>query len=331
MMKSVSTGVAALIAYGCMLDNTSALKINQKAAEQPKPEVIELAQSQFSINPYLQSLDSNTPLYVTFDNEADQQVELFWLDFQGVERSYGTIAPGASLDINTFATHPWKAYGINDHSVEIELEGDEVFVPYAGDEGRIIHIDEGDNVRSYNGAAVDVTFKNEASQEVELLWHDYEGLLQSYGSIAPNQTKHLRTYATHPWSAYGNTDAEREMSVDNKSVYIPVVGDAHRTIVIEEFESKNASSGLITLYFENESGQDVELYWHNYNGDEVSYGRIAAGETRTQQTYATHPWSVVGLSTDYTHCELVVDGADIYVPTKQDHNKHIYIGKDYCY
>merc|ERR1712061_344249 len=94
--------------------------------EQPKPEVIELAQSQYSINPYLQSLDSNTPLYVTFDNEADQQVELFWLDFQGVERSYGTIAPGASLDINTFATHPWKAYGIHDHSVEIELDGDEV-------------------------------------------------------------------------------------------------------------------------------------------------------------------------------------------------------------
>lgn len=87
----------------------------------------------------------------------------------------------------------------------------------------------------------------------------------------------MNTYATHPWSAIGTDDADREMSVDNKSVYIPVVGDAHRTIVIEEFESKNSSSGLINITFDNESGQDVELFWHNYNGDEVSYGVIAAG------------------------------------------------------
>merc|ERR1711881_631168 len=131
---------------------------------------------------------------------------------------------------------------------------------------------------------------------------------------------------TEPWSAVGTDDADREMSVDNKSVYIPVVGDAHRTIVIEEFESKNSSSGLINLTFDNESGQDVELFWHNYNGDEVSYGVIAAGQTRIQGTYATHPWTVVGLS-DIT-AELVLDGKDIFVPTTQDNNRTIYIGED---
>jgi len=208
----------------------------------------------------------------------------------------------------------------------MELDGDEVFVPENGDQGRIIHIDEGDNIRSYGGAAVPVTFVNESSQTIELFWHNYQGDTRSYGRIAPNGTLRMNTYATHPWSAVGTDDAEREMSVDNKSVYIPVTNDANRTIVIEEFESKDASSGLINLTFDNESGQDVELFWHNYNGDEVSYGVIGAGQTRLQGTYATHPWTVVGLSD--ASAELVVDGADIFVPTADDNNRTIYIGED---
>lgn len=67
------------------------------------------------------------------------------------------------------------------------------------------------------------------------------------------------------------------MSVDAEGVYVPVAADSGRTIVIEEFESKTWSSGLINLTFDNESGQDVELFWHNYNGDKVSYGTIGNG------------------------------------------------------
>lgn len=112
MMKSLATGVASLIAYGCMLDNASAVSINQQDADdQPEPYVGGLAQiAQHNSN--LKSLNSSTPLPVSFDNETDQLIELFWLDFAGHERSYGTIAPGASLFMNTYATHPWIAKGL---------------------------------------------------------------------------------------------------------------------------------------------------------------------------------------------------------------------------
>jgi len=68
MMKTLGTGVAALIAYGCMLDNASAVKINQQDADdQPEPYVGGLAQTTRSFS----SLNSNTALPVTFDNETD--------------------------------------------------------------------------------------------------------------------------------------------------------------------------------------------------------------------------------------------------------------------
>jgi hypothetical protein len=71
-----------------------------------------------------------------------------------------------------------------------------------------------------------MTFKNESSQTIELFWHNYQGDTRSYGRIAAGGTLPMYTYATHPWSAVGTDDVDREMSVDNKSVYIPVVGDA---------------------------------------------------------------------------------------------------------
>ena len=310
MMKSIGTGVASLIAYGCILDNAGAVSINQQeAGEQAEPYPLGLAQT----GAEYRSLNSSTGLPVTFDNETDQLVELFWLNFQGNEVSYGTIAPGASKGMYTYATHPWIARGKNNAAVQLHLDGDDTFVPEDGDQGRIIHIDEADVYRSYGGAAVPVTFKNESSQAIELFWHNYQGELRSYGQIAAGATMAMNTYATHPWSAIGVQDAGVDMSVNNASVYVPVVGDAHKTIVIEEFESKSSSSGLITLTFDNESGQDVELFWHNYNGDEVSYGRIADGQTKVQGTYATHPWTVVGLSD--ASAQLVLDGDDIFVPT----------------
>lgn len=45
---------------------------------------------------------------VTFRNESGQPVELLWVDPQGLEHSYGTLAPGASRSQHTYQTHVWK-------------------------------------------------------------------------------------------------------------------------------------------------------------------------------------------------------------------------------
>ena len=46
---------------------------------------------------------------IAIKNALPQPVELFWIDFQGVPKPYGTLAPGESRGQSTFAGHSWAA------------------------------------------------------------------------------------------------------------------------------------------------------------------------------------------------------------------------------
>jgi arabinogalactan endo-1,4-beta-galactosidase len=67
----------------------------------------------------LRSIDSkhHTPVFI--DNRTSDDYLLFWLDFEGKRKPYGTLYAGQKWSQNTFATHPWliadahgKALGI---------------------------------------------------------------------------------------------------------------------------------------------------------------------------------------------------------------------------
>jgi hypothetical protein len=97
-----------------------------------KPEVAELAQ----VAQTVRSTAWNTPLNVTFKNESGQSVQLFWHDYSGNLVSYGTIAAGGSMNMNTYATHPWSVQGTGN----LAIDGDAIFVPEAGDNKRTLVI-----------------------------------------------------------------------------------------------------------------------------------------------------------------------------------------------
>jgi hypothetical protein len=46
---------------------------------------------------------------IEIKNLLDKQVELYWIDFQGVPRSYGKLSPNQSQKQSTFAGHSWAA------------------------------------------------------------------------------------------------------------------------------------------------------------------------------------------------------------------------------
>ncbi|WP_158222727.1 prolyl oligopeptidase family serine peptidase [Rhodopirellula sp. MGV] len=50
---------------------------------------------------------SATDSELTFVNEADESVELYWLDQRGFPTSYGDLAPGKSKTQHTFSGHAW--------------------------------------------------------------------------------------------------------------------------------------------------------------------------------------------------------------------------------
>jgi hypothetical protein len=82
----------------------------------------------------------------------------------------------------------------------------------------------------------------------------------------------------------------------------------------------------IQCSFKNECGQPVELFWHNYQGNLVSYGVIEAGATMLMYTYATHPWSVVGH--DDAGANLTVDGDQIWIPVAADTGSEVIISAE---
>lgn len=46
------------------------------------------------------------------------------------------------------------------------------------------------------------------------------------------------------------------------------------------------------LFFDNQSGETVKIYWRNYSGGLTLYGTLDDGEDKLQQTYVSHVWYV---------------------------------------
>ena len=61
-----------------------------------------------------------------------------------------------------------------------------------------------------------------------------------------------------------------------------------------------------TISIANLSSTHLELFWLDYDGQRVSYGKIAPGETKTQSSYTTHPWVIVRDS-DKVCLQLITD------------------------
>lgn len=55
--------------------------------------------------------DEESPLNVA--NDSSEEVDLLWLDFDGKEQSYGTIASGESSSVSSYVTHPWIIRGLD--------------------------------------------------------------------------------------------------------------------------------------------------------------------------------------------------------------------------
>ncbi len=54
------------------------------------------------------SLASETAVTVIIQNSTAAPVEMIWIDFAGLEKSYGVIPPGESRELGTYATHVWR-------------------------------------------------------------------------------------------------------------------------------------------------------------------------------------------------------------------------------
>ncbi len=47
-----------------------------------------------------------------------------------------------------------------------------------------------------------------------------------------------------------------------------------------------------TITFVNKSGEPVRIYWLDFNGDRVLYGKLGSEDALTLATFLTHPWLI---------------------------------------
>lgn len=80
--------------------------------------------------------DSTNRITVTFENDSDQAIQLFWVDSGFRARPYQTMEPGTSLQQNTYSGHQWlirSTTGRNLAFVETQTAG-QVITVETGDE-----------------------------------------------------------------------------------------------------------------------------------------------------------------------------------------------------
>lgn len=55
----------------------------------------------------LRSTSGTTKSQIEITNQSSRPVEIFWLDYDGIAVSYGTLQPQERQEIITYLTHPW--------------------------------------------------------------------------------------------------------------------------------------------------------------------------------------------------------------------------------
>ena len=71
----------------------------------------------------LRSLNSAQLTTLVLDNRTQKDYSLFWLDFDGKRKPYGTLHAGERIEEHTFATHPWLLAEAGGHVVAIYVAG----------------------------------------------------------------------------------------------------------------------------------------------------------------------------------------------------------------
>jgi von Hippel-Lindau disease tumor supressor len=67
----------------------------------------------------LRSIEGKAATVVTFINETDGPVRIYWLDYSGNRKRYAEVPAGEKHRQKTFVTHPWVVTDAQDNCLQI--------------------------------------------------------------------------------------------------------------------------------------------------------------------------------------------------------------------
>jgi VHL beta domain len=174
-----------------------------------------------------------------------------------------------------------------------------------------------------------INFVNELSRPVRIIWIDYSGVEQDYGSISPDTREPMQTTDSRPVNMLGMSTYEGcvwEIREQGARITHFVVQDSSDAMVITESSSPvdiparssgDGTQAKVHVSFVNELSRPVRLFWIDYQGNEQDYGLIGEaadpGEgsrpanTSERNTYAGCVWVVREVGACITHFVALKD------------------------
>lgn len=124
---------------------------------------------------------------ITFVNKLKKSVDVFHV-VDSTEKFVRTLPSGELVALHSLENHYWR--------VKIHQNPKVVYTTIAGTSS----IADVLPVKSYDGKhPTQITFFNRASEEVEVLWVNYEGMGEKYGSLRHGFEQLFTTFVSHPW------------------------------------------------------------------------------------------------------------------------------------
>lgn len=219
--------------------------------------------------------ESGQAVNLTFTNRLPFTVDLFWLNYDGAETLYATLAAGQSYRQSTFESHPWR--------VRQQHSGDEIALYIANaDAEQQVDI----ALQSLNSdVATTIDFVNLSPLRVGVYWIDYKGNEVHYATIDSRESTTLNTYMTHPWIV-------RDMNSGETVGFTVGVRQAQEFRITGATTRSLANAQAVNLNLTNNTGYTVDLNWVNFEGAEVTYATLAPGQQFQVQTGERHTWRI---------------------------------------
>lgn len=90
-------------------DRLAKIELDKKLAEANKPPVPEgyPVRAPGTDAPPVKPTENPAPTSITFTNNGDRAVDVYWVNFNGKERRYFTLPPGQTFKQDTYVSHNW--------------------------------------------------------------------------------------------------------------------------------------------------------------------------------------------------------------------------------
>ncbi len=147
------------------------------------------------------------PLLLELVNDCDEPLELFWVNAECREVSYGTLLPGAHRFQGTVATHPWRLRSRQSGALvrDVEPTGTPTLAPtpraitFTATDADPAPTDAPPTTCSEVGHTVDLTVTNGRSSAVELVFVDYDCKEVPKRQLAPGESWRKKESDGHRW------------------------------------------------------------------------------------------------------------------------------------